>query len=243
MLLIGLIAAASLPGFVQIPGGEHRPFYPPSPEQVLLPVQAFGMDITPVTNQEFLDFLQREPSWQDPPIILAEGRYLQSWASPTDLGALDPGAPVTDVSWHAARAYCQDRGGDLPTVTQWEFAADATQTQATGARQDPATLSLILDWYALQGSPGPVRQRSPNLHGLYDMHGLIWEWTLDFNSQLISSDAREAGDQDRVRFCGAGALDASDPEDYASFMRFAYRSSLTANATTSNLGFRCAYSR
>jgi sulfatase modifying factor 1 len=242
MVWIGQVAAAALPGVVSIPGGEHRPFYPPSPEQQLIQVAPFRLDATPVTNAEYLAFLGEHPEWQDPPEILAEDRYLQSWTSPGELGQLDPQAPVTDVSWHAARAYCQARGGDLPTVTEWEFAADATTTQASGARKDPATLALILDWYAERGDIGPVRQREPDVHGVYDMHGLVWEWTLDFNSQLISGDAREAGDADRVRFCGAGALDATDPEDYASFMRFAYRSSLTANATTSNLGFRCAYS-
>lgn len=227
MLLLGLVAAASLPGIVEIPAGEHRPFYPPSPELTMLEVEAFRMDARPVTNAQFLAFLERDPSWQTPPRILADERYLQS------IHAADPQAPVTDVSWHAARAYCQERGGDLPTVTQWEYAGDLG---------NPEVQELILAWYAERGPPGPVAQREPNRYGLYDMHGLVWEWTLDYNSQLIAGDAREAGDADRLRFCGAGALDATDPEDYASFMRFAYRSSLSANATTKNLGFRCAYS-
>lgn len=42
------------------------------------------------------------------------------------------------------------------------------------------------------------------------------------------------------RFCGAGAVTAADKNDYASFMRIAFRSSLKAGYTAGSLGFRCA---
>jgi formylglycine-generating enzyme required for sulfatase activity len=41
-------------------------------------------------------------------------------------------------------------------------------------------------------------------------------------------------------YCAAGSLKAVDKEDYASFMRFAFRESLKAAYTVRNLGFRCA---
>jgi formylglycine-generating enzyme required for sulfatase activity len=40
-------------------------------------------------------------------------------------------------------------------------------------------------------------------------------------------------------FCGGAALKAKDPKLYAAFMRFAFRSSLTAKYESANLGFRC----
>ena len=237
-------AALTLVGLtVQVPAGAHVPFYP-SAGQETVQVDAFRMDAVPVTHAELLAFVQAHPTWQRGRVkrLFADERYLSAWAGPTDLGPLDPLSPATELSWHAARAYCRAQGGDLPTVHQWEHAADATADAPTGARQDPATLSLILDWYGRGNSPpGPVGQGRPDLNGLYDMHGLIWEWTLDFNSLLIASDGREGGDQDRMRFCGAGAISAVDPSDYASFMRFAFRSSLKADSTTRDLGFRCAY--
>jgi formylglycine-generating enzyme required for sulfatase activity len=75
---------------------------------------------------------------------------------------------------------------------------------------------------------------------VHDLHDLVWEWVLDFNAPMLGSDARDAGDAERMRFCGAGALTASDKEDYASYMRLAMRSSLRASYTTGSLGFRCA---
>ncbi len=238
---IGLLAVR-----VVVPPGNHAPFYPPSPEQALVQVGGFSLDAVPVTNGAYLAWVQGAESWQKGRIapLFSEADYLAEWAGPQDLGALDPQAPVVSVSWHAARAYCQAQGGDLPTSWQWEYAANATATAPSGAREDPETLQRILDWYALGGKalPGPVGQGAPNHFGLYDMHGLIWEWTLDFDAQPVSADARDAGDQERLRFCGAGAVSASDAEDYASFMRFAFRDSLSASYSTSNLGFRCAYS-
>jgi formylglycine-generating enzyme required for sulfatase activity len=57
---------------------------------------------------------------------------------------------------------------------------------------------------------------------------------------MVSGDNREQGDADLLRFCGAGALSVTDRENYAILMRTALLSSLKANSTTRNLGFRCA---
>ncbi len=230
---------------VRVSGGVYTPFYPPSPTTRTVSVAPFRMDATPVTVASFAAFVQQEPKWTKghPAKLFADEGYLRSWDGP----AAPPGSPerpVTSVSWFAARAYCQSKGGDLPTVDQWEYAADATGSATSGARSDPNTLDQMLRWYS-EGPGEPARavaQGTPNFWGLYDVYGLIWEWTLDFNSLLLSADTRDGGDGDIARFCGAGAVSATDVEDYASFMRFAMRSSLAPSYTTPNLGFRCAYS-
>lgn len=229
---------------VAVPEGSHAPFYAPTPELETVPMAAFRLDEKPVTNAQFLAFVTANAKWDQGAVsaLFAEAGYLREWPGPSSLGNLEPQAPVVSVSWHAARAYCKSQGGDLPTSWQWEYAADATATAPSGAREDPETLHQILQWYARGGSalPGPVGQGQPNHYGLYDMHGLIWEWTLDFDAQPITGDARDAGDGEKLRFCGAGAVSAADTEDYASFMRLAFRDSLSAAYSTSNLGFRCA---
>jgi formylglycine-generating enzyme len=78
------------------------------------------------------------------------------------------------------------------------------------------------------------------VYGIYDLHGLVWEWVEDFNALMISGDNREQGDPDLAKFCGAGALSVTDRENYAVLMRVSMLSSLQANYTTKNLGFRCA---
>ena len=57
---------------------------------------------------------------------------------------------------------------------------------------------------------------------------------------LVSSDNRDQGDPDLMKFCGAGALSTDDRENYAVLMRIAMLSALEAEDTTVNLGFRCA---
>jgi formylglycine-generating enzyme required for sulfatase activity len=85
-----------------------------------------------------------------------------------------------------------------------------------------------------------VGQAPANYWGVRDLHGLVWEWVLDYNSTLVSSDSRGGNGADRLPFCGVGGLALGAKEDYAGFMRFAFRSSLEARYTAATLGFRCA---
>ena len=62
----------------------------------------------------------------------------------------------------------------------------------------------------------------------------------DTNSLFVTGDARNDPGLDRSLFCAGGALSARDRDDYATFMRFGFRSSLKAAYTVHNLGFRCA---
>lgn len=243
MFLILLLAAASLR--LPVDGGVYLPLYPPSPTEKTIPVASFRMDRTPVTNGEYLSFVGEHPEWQRGRVgrLLADSGYLASWKSALETG-LDPEAPVTGVSWFAARSYCEAHGGRLPTEAEWELAATASETSRDGSG-DPAFAAQILEWYAAP-TPAklpPVGRGKPNFWGLYDLHGLVWEWVEDFNSSMVSADNRDDKDGDRLRFCGNGGTGAASKEDYAAFMRVAFRSSLQATYTTSSLGFRCAEGR
>ena len=207
-------------------------------------IAPFELMKTPVTNAQFLAFVPRQPAWRRDavPSVFAESRYLEHWAGPLSLGpGYAPLQPVTRVSWFAAQAYCESLDARLPTWSEWEYAAAADETRRD-ARTDPAWRERILQWYAQPSttSLAEVGQGHPNVHGIQDLHGLVWEWVEDYAAMLVSSDSREQGDPDLMKFCGAGALSTDDRENYAVLMRIALLSALEADDITGNLGFRCA---
>jgi formylglycine-generating enzyme required for sulfatase activity len=85
-----------------------------------------------------------------------------------------------------------------------------------------------------------IRQGVPNYFGVYDLHGLVWEWVADFNTAMVTGDARADSGLDRQLFCGSGSEGAKDRNNFPAFMRYGFRSSLKASYTVHNLGFRCA---
>ncbi len=224
--------------------GVFESALPPGPGIATVDVARFLLDRRPVTNGEFLAFVRSHPEWRRDraPRLFVDSQYLVHWRGPTSLGpAARSAQPVTSVSWFAAKAYCEAHGARLPSWYEWEFAAAADET-SPDARRDPAWRQRVLDWYARPSST-PLQEvgRAPaNYYGVHDLHGLVWEWVLDYNALLVSNDSREQDGADRAKFCGEGALSTADRENYAVLMRIAFLSSLEASYTTTNLGFRCA---
>ena len=218
-----------------IPGGSYRPLYLKK-DTPMISVKPFQIDKTPVTNAEFAQFIKGHPQWQRGKVGAkqAEPNYLKHWGK-NGPQAADANKPATNISWFAAHAYCAAQGKRLPTTDEWEFVGLASELQANGSNE-PSYNRTILSWYE-NGSKGlkNVRQNKANFYGVYDMHGLIWEWTSDFNSSQITSGTLKAAD-----FCGTGAVNSSDPSNYAAFLRYGIRTSLQPNFVLHNMGFRCA---
>jgi formylglycine-generating enzyme required for sulfatase activity len=244
-LSLSLLASATAlaADYVAIPGGKFSSVLPAEETALDVVVAPFQLRREPVTNAEFLAFVTSHPDWRRDhmPTVFAEARYLSHWQAGDGLG---PEAladqPVTQVSWFAAQAYCEIEGARLPTWNEWEFAAAADATRAD-ARGDPAWRESILLWYSRpSGKALASVGGAANLYGVRDLHGLVWEWVDDFNALLVAGDSRDQGDPDRLQFCGAGALNLRDRDNYAVLMRIAMLSSLKAADTTANLGFRCA---
>jgi len=253
-LLLSLLlpVAAALAGgtgsadkaYIAVPGGHFRSALKYEDRKNGVRIAPFELMQRPVTNAQFLAFVQAHPQWRRERVasVLADPAYLTQWGGPIALGprAL-PQQPVTRVSWFAAQAYCQAQDARLPTWNEWEYAAAADETRRD-ARKDPAWRERILGWYS-RPSSGPLPRaglQAANAYGVQDLHGLVWEWTDDFSSLLVDGDNRNQGDSDKSKFCGAGALSMDDRENYAVLMRVAMLSSLQAADTTTNLGFRCA---
>lgn len=232
--------------WVDVPSGSFASSlrYPDS-QDGLQKVSAFSLMRLPVSNAQFMEFVQTHPNWQrsNAAWVFAEpAAYLRHWQADLALGInAQPQQPVTFVSWFAADAYCQAQGARLPTWNEWEYVSAADQNHAD-ARSNPAWQSEILSWYAKPASNALVNVgASPaNFYGVKDLHGLVWEWVSDYSAMLVSSDNREQQDTDLQKFCGAGALSIEDKQSYAVMMRVAMLSALDGADSTSSLGFRCA---
>jgi formylglycine-generating enzyme required for sulfatase activity len=232
--------------YVGLPGGIFTSALQYEDAKSGVRIAPFALRRKPVTNAEFLAFVQQHPQWRRDRVapVLAETRYLSHWKSATELGPqAQPQQPVVWVSWFAASAYCESIDARLPTWSEWEYAAAADETRKD-ARKDPAWRERILSWYSRPSNQSLPRAglQAANAYGVHDLHGLVWEWTDDYSSLLVSGDNRDQGDPDNKKFCGAGALSMNDRENYAVLMRVAMLSSLEGSNATANLGFRCARS-
>ena len=104
--------------------------------------------------------------------------------------------PVEQVSWHEATAFCKtlsDRTGRryaLPTEAQWEYACRAG-TQTRFCFGDDVARLKDYAWYTPYAGCGTqsVATHKPNLWGLYDMHGNLFEWCRDFLRPYAAGDA------------------------------------------------------
>lgn len=237
-------AAEPEPLYLPIPSGTLSSVLSAgSGEKTVTDITRFYMRSKPVTVGEFLRFVEQKPQWKrgTVPAVFANGGYLQQVNFAAHAPANDD-LPITNVSWFAAQAYCENENARLPTWYEWEYVA-AADASHSDARKNPAWLAKILGWYS---QPASNRAQSvggdANFYGIQNMHGLIWEWVDDFNALLVSADSRNQGDPDQLQYCGAGAISLQDRDNFAILMRVALLSSLGGADSTNSLGFRCARS-
>ena len=80
----------------------------------------------------------------------------------------------------------------LPSEAQWEYAARAGTTNQFSFGDTVADAGQYAwTWENSDGAPHPVGQKRPNPWGLYDMHGNVWEWCLDWFGDYPPTDTTD----------------------------------------------------
>lgn len=238
-----LTVSATLAG-VQIQSGSYKPLFGSNGEK--LNVKTFWLDGAAVTNADFFKFVETEKKWrkENAKTEFVDKNYLSHWRKNGRGFSPKKGEesrPVTHISWYAASVYCEVKGGRLPTTLEWEYVAAASRDKRD-ATEDPKFQEKVLAWYTTRTPQANALSASEaNFYGVRGLHGSIWEWTSDFNAFFVTADSRQDGDQAKNFFCGGAATGAANRDSYPAFMRYALRSSLQANYSLNNLGFRCAY--
>lgn len=131
----------------------------------------------------------------------------------------------------------------LPTEAQWEYAARAG-TKTVFAFGDILT-SNEANFYGqipygteekgeYREKTTPVKSFKPNAWQLYDMHGNLYEWCLDFYTETLAggTDPAELSKGDS-RIIRGGPWNRK-----ATSLRSAYRYSYDPSQRTNNIGFR-----
>ena len=156
------------------------------------------------------------------------------------------------VSWHEAVAYCaelteQAREEELlpegyeyrlPTEAEWEYACRAGTTTRFSYGDDPDYTQLgEYAWYSNNSSKTthPVGQKKPNGWGLYDMHGNVWEWCLDWYGDYPGDNITDPQGPTKGTFCVRRGGRWGTPARYC---RSATRDYSQPNFRHSGVGFR-----
>jgi formylglycine-generating enzyme required for sulfatase activity len=160
--------------------------------------------------------------------------------------------PVVYLSWNDADAFCQwlakQTGATvrLPYEAEWEYSCRAKTTAGPTTKfyfgDNEADLRDYA-WYDKNAGSGtrPCGRKKPNDFGLYDMHGLTWEWCADGRRKYEAQDETDPVGPTRAgasRMCRGGSWFFAPPR-----CRAALRGGLAPSDRCDFSGFRVLVER
>jgi sulfatase modifying factor 1 len=257
-------------GMVHFPGGEikigtnsarnyEKPVFTTK-------VQSFWLDKNLVTVKEFRDFIKETGYKTDADKFgnslvfnfkTGQWEFVDgaNWEYPFGRAkdAAKDDHPVTQVSYHDAKAYAEWAGKRLPTEIEWEYAA--RNGKNTG-QNFPWGNELVVNgkymanvWQGpLQPEPevkdgflytSPVGYYGETPAGLTDMSGNVWQWTDSYFMPYPGSPHEgRAGPDENSRVLRGGSFMYDEYGPLSNSVWF--RSMNTVETSLFNMGFRCA---
>jgi formylglycine-generating enzyme required for sulfatase activity/predicted Ser/Thr protein kinase len=231
---------------VKIPGGKFMMGSPESEKsrvtnespQHQVTVTEFYLAQTLVTQAQYQAIVGKNPSY-----FIGNGKL-----------------PVEQVSWTDAVEFCEklsrktSRTYRLPSEAEWEYACRAgSKTLYTfGETINPSVVNYDGNAPYGEAEKGLFRQQTtpvasfpPNLFGLYDMHGNLWEWCLDEWNDNYNGAPTDGGARGNIISREERLLRGGSWLDFAENCRSANRFDYAASDRRPHLGFRvvCPQSR
>ncbi|XP_015601814.1 sulfatase-modifying factor 1 isoform X1 [Cephus cinctus] len=203
------------------------------------------------TKADIKEAVAQAPWWL--PVKHASWRHPEGPSSNIS-GRMDH--PVVHVSWNDATAYCNWLGKRLPTEAEYEVTCRGGLSDRLfpwGNKLTPNNKHRVNIWQGQfpinnteeDGYYGtsPVTDFLPNVYGVHNIVGNVWEWTSDWwitkHSDEIQIDpVGPPSGTEKVKKGGSYLCH----ETYCYRYRCAARSQNTPDSSAGNLGFRCAAS-
>lgn len=204
-------------------------------------INSFAMDIHPVTNEQFVRFLEYvsgEKDAQNHDIIRLRDSRIKKSAGRI---SIEPGYakhPVVGVTWYGAIGYAQWVDKRLPTEAEWEIAC-------CGGLENPLypTGDIIEKTEAnfFSSDTTAVMSYPANGYGIFDMAGNVYEWCQDwyeytyYETSILEPDFPKGPLQGVYRVLRGGCWKSLNED-----LRTSKRHRNNPWAANGTYGFRCA---
>jgi uncharacterized protein (TIGR02996 family) len=235
--------------FVLIPAGTFLMGSPEEegdddehPQHEVEITRPFCMGAFPVTQEQYQRVMGKNPSY-----------YSAAGSGKDSVEGMDTTLfPVETVSWYDAMKFCEalgllpeeKKGGciyRLPTEAEWEYACRGGASSYARYHFGPFLSSNLANFgYSSLNRPCPVGCYPANAFGLFDMHGNVWEWCLDWfqENYYVYSPKRDpqGADSEQRRVLRGGAW-----SDIFDRCRSADRGRTAPGDRLRNYGFRVTF--